>query len=69
MLWKNRETGQELSERELEIMFGDCLDDVYGNVNVCGYQFQSAYALRELDPTAYRCCFLDWLDVNAWEKL
>lgn len=31
------------------------LDDVYGQVEICGYTYGAAYALKELDPTAYRC--------------
>jgi len=68
-MWKNRETGQELHESQLEQMYMDCLDEVYGEAVVCGAKFQSSHAIRKLDPTAYRCNFLDWLDASDWEEL
>lgn len=31
------------------------LDGCYGDLNVCGSTFSASYALKNLDPTAYRC--------------
>ena len=37
------------------------LDELYP-VDVAGMQFLASRVLREVDPTAYRCGFWDWLD-------
>lgn len=52
----------ELSERDLEIKFGEFLNDVYGACNIGGYSYDTDRALKEVDPVAYRCGFNDWLD-------
>ena len=31
------------------------LDGCYGDLDVCGSTFSASYALKNLDPTAYRC--------------
>lgn len=31
------------------------LDECYGDIEVCGGTYSASYALKELDPTAYRC--------------
>lgn len=56
--------GALFSEGELEDMFADGLNDCYGVVYVCGYEYDAARALRELDSIAFRCGFLDWLDAQ-----
>ncbi len=48
----------ETSEDE----YNDMLDDVYGEVSICGMTYQSSRALKELDPTAYDCGKADWED-------
>ncbi len=35
--------------------YRDMLDELYGDVEICGMKFNSGYALKELDPTAFRC--------------
>lgn len=54
--------GEGLSDDDLHERYDEMLDDCYGYVNVCEYQYNTSRALRELDPIAYRCGFLDWLD-------
>jgi len=47
------------------------LDEVYGEVSICGMFYQSSRALKELDPTAYRCGMSDWADgeeKDRWES-
>lgn len=36
------------------------LNDVYGEVVICGFTFDAGTALKELDPTAVRVGFSDW---------
>lgn len=54
--------GELFSESELEDQFKEGLDDCYGVVYVCGYEYAAGNVLREIDPIAFRCGFLDWLD-------
>lgn len=42
---------QEISESKYE----DILDDIYGEIEICGLTYSSGRALRELDPVAFRC--------------
>jgi len=48
---------QDLDER-----YDHFLDDVYETVNIAGHEYCTSKALEEIDPTAYRCGFDDWLD-------
>lgn len=57
--------GDLYCESELESAFEDALTDSYGTVSVCGYEYGAGAALRELDPTAFRCGLLDWLDAQV----
>jgi hypothetical protein len=41
----------EMSDDDYEEM----LDDIYGEVSVCGYKYGSGQLLKEIDPTAFRC--------------
>ena len=36
------------------------LDDVYGDVEICGMMYSSNHALKLLDPVAYRCAKNDF---------
>lgn len=43
--------------------FNAGLTEIYGEtVNVAGQQFDTAMALKELDPTAYHLAYQDFLD-------
>ena len=47
-------------EKELDDdTFEEQLNEVYGNVDICGYSFPAGQALRELDPTAFDCGIAD----------
>ena len=35
--------------------YDEMLDDVYGDVEICGMNYSSSQALKELDPVAYNC--------------
>jgi len=48
----------ELDEKEYE----DVLNELYGDVEVCGMTYSAGCALRELDPTAFRCGKVDYED-------
>jgi len=57
-----------LHENRLQDMFDEMLDEVFGKVNICGYEYISSYALQELDPVAYREEFNSWLDQYKWSE-
>jgi len=42
-----------------EEKFEEYLDEIYGNVSICGYEYPAGQALREVDPIAFRVCFAD----------
>jgi hypothetical protein len=59
----------KLSTHELEQRYSDFLSEVYGAVKICGLEYDAARALKEIDPTAFRCGFNDWLDAEVTEGL
>lgn len=42
--------------------FDIALDEEEGSVRVCGLTYAVSDVLKNVDPTAYRCMFLDWVD-------
>ena len=50
------------TDDQLEEKFDENLDDSYGECEVAGMKFQTSSTLKELDETAYRTSFNDWLD-------
>lgn len=67
------ETGEGLSEPDLLGRYDDMLDEIYGEVDVCGVSYSASRTLKEVDPTAYRCGYVDWLgteiqDGVLWEE-
>ncbi len=51
----------EIDPDDFETEFDDLLNES-GPVRIAGLEFDQAYALKELDPTAYRCGLLDYID-------
>jgi uncharacterized protein YjaG (DUF416 family) len=50
-------------EIEFEISdeaYRDLLDEIYGDVTICGMKFSSGRALQELDPIAFNCGKVDY---------
>lgn len=45
-----------------EQFYEEMLDNVYGTVKIAGFEYNTSYALKNLDPIAYREGFLDYLD-------
>jgi len=50
-----------------ECDFDELLDELYGEIEVCGYGYSSGYVLKEVDPTAYRCELNDWKSSRSSE--
>jgi len=51
----------ELDPYDYERQYDECIDEE-GPVIVAGIKFDVSYALKELDPTAYRCKLVDYVD-------
>ena len=47
---------------EAEEAFDEMLDEIYEPVEVAGLTFNPSRVLYNLDPIAYRCSLLDFLD-------
>lgn len=47
---------------ETHAAYADMLRECYGDVNVAGLNYDMARVLADVDPTAYRCGYLDYLD-------
>lgn len=62
--------GRLWSDWEAHDEFEEELTSLYGMVTVCGFEYEAGAALRSLDPTAFRCGFLDWegdcISSGAW---
>lgn len=53
---------QEVIENVEDYYWDDCLDEVWGEVEVCGYTYCASRVLELVDEVAYRCGKNDWLD-------
>lgn len=51
-----------LTPLDTEELYANMLDDYYGEVSIAGMTFQTSRALKELDPTAFRCGEVDYID-------
>lgn len=58
-----------LTDRELEERYDSMLDEVYGEVEIAGLKYCTSRVLSEVDPTAYRCGFSDWLDAECQNEI
>lgn len=52
----------DVSEYVSEDDYWEMLDEVYGDVEVCGMTFSAADALKKLDPIAYNVGYNDYID-------
>lgn len=53
---------QEVIDNVDDYYWDDLLDEVWGEVEVCGYTYCASRALKKLDEVAYNCGKNDWLD-------
>lgn len=53
----------ELSDQDYEAV----LNDIYGDVEICGLKYSAGRALRELDPVAFRCGKADYESTLGYE--
>ena len=52
---------ETISESEAYERYDNMLDDCYPLAQVCGFEYSASYALKELDPIAYRVEFSDYI--------
>ncbi len=60
----SEELGPYADEDEAYAAYDEMLDECYGTVTVAGFEFDTSRALKDLDPVAYRCGYVDWLDAE-----
>lgn len=60
---------QGISENLESDGYDEMLNELYGPVNICGYEYDAAAAWEKIDPIAYRCGFADWQDSQYSEIL
>lgn len=51
-----------LTPLDTEELYANMLDECYGEAEIAGYTFSTSRALKELDPTAFRCGENDYID-------
>lgn len=60
------ETAEDVAQHIVDNLDSDLYDEMlnecYGDVNICGYEYSAAYALEQIDPIAYRCGMSDYYD-------
>lgn len=42
--------------------YNDMLNECYPDTTIAGLTYDTAHALEQLDPIAYKCGWLDWCD-------
>ena len=57
-----KQISDNLTPLDTEELYANMLDDCYGEVEIAGMTFQTSRALKELDPTAFRCGLVDYID-------
>lgn len=59
----------KITNRELEQMYCDMLDEVYGTVKIAGYEYETSKALADIDPVAFRCGLADYISSLIGESI
>lgn len=57
-----KQISDNLTPLDTEELYANMLDDCYGEVKIAGHSFSTSRALKELDPTAFRCGEVDYID-------
>lgn len=50
------------NDSQLKESFDVCWNEIYDLINVCGYEYEPAKVLENVDPVAYYQECLSWLD-------
>lgn len=62
ILAKIREDVTEYSDSNLHDQYDTMLDECHDEVRIGTLTYSPSATLKAVDPTAYRCGFVDWLD-------
>lgn len=57
-----------LTQRELENIFNDFLDDAYGDVMVGGYAYPTSKVLKDTDEVVYNEELNNWIDSSVSDE-
>lgn len=58
-------SGEDFTDDEMEDRYQDALDEIYGEVDIAGHSMSTGHVLREVDYTAFREGFNDWIDAEV----
>lgn len=65
------ETAEEAAEYIIDHLndepYDDMLDELYGEIDICGYSYFASVALYKLDEIAYRCGKNDYYDSLCYD--
>lgn len=54
---------REYDEKQIE----EYLNEIYGTISICGMEYEAGYALRSIDPIAFRCVNADLMNsMDLW---
>ena len=65
--YTNVTTGEDYTDSQMEDIFQEWLDDFHGQVDIAGYSMNPGRVLREVDYTAFREEFNNWIDNEITE--
>lgn len=52
----------QYSDRKLETMFEDTIDECQDNIKIGSLEYLPSLVLKRVDPVAYRCGLADYID-------
>ena len=65
-VWVEHDNTEDAAKEVIENVSDDCwddaLDEIYGEVEICGHEYCASRALSLVDEVGYRCGKNDWLD-------
>lgn len=63
------ESGEELTDDELESRYDDWLDEISSEVTIGSLTYSASRVLKEVDPIAYRVGLSEYTDFELGESL
>lgn len=60
---------EEIGDGELERRYHEMLNECFEPVKICNHEYLAGDALREVDSTAYKCGFADWISGELDETI
>ena len=53
-----------ISEHEAEALYAELIDECHPTIKIFGMEYAPSRVLKQIDATAYKCSFNDWLDAE-----